>query len=99
VADERDDVCGVVGVSGLGMFGVVMLRPPHLMHLGVSPATDVAEADWRETVVPAASARLITVVRVLLLMADFLFLYFISVVRVPGGLRKAIPLQGSSTRF
>ena len=51
VTGVRDEVCGVVGVSDVGMFGVVMLRPPHLIHLGVSPAADVAEVDGRELTV------------------------------------------------
>ncbi len=51
MAGWRDDVCEPIGVSGVGMLGVVMLRPPHLMHLGVSPVADVAEADGRELAV------------------------------------------------
>ncbi len=40
VGGGRPDVNGVVGVSGVDMLGVVILRPPHLAHFGVSQAAD-----------------------------------------------------------
>ena len=51
VAGGSDDICGVVGVSGVDMLGVIILRPPHLMHLGTSPPAVVAWAEGREPAV------------------------------------------------
>ncbi len=53
--DDEDGVGGGrlekgLGVSGVDMLGVVMLRPPHLAHLGVSLLADEDVADGRELV-------------------------------------------------
>ena len=51
VGGGRPDVKGVIGVSGVGRLGVVMLRPPHLRHFGVALAVDGVVADGKEDAV------------------------------------------------